>query len=158
LPEKRVVDASRTDYPYWDAVLKQDNLGMNRGMEFPEAEKILNEIDRKKNRKLKKPGRHFKRGPKGPRAFLAKAEAVKATRATMIPTGTGGVQQLGGIVHYGNTYLIGAGKGQRGGKKGSEVNPNFIQFSGGMDDLARLEDSFNSAEQGRVSPQGHGPA
>lgn len=152
----KVVDSTNTDQAYWDAQLEAAGLGMNRGTTFPEADLLANEADRK-NRKLKsKGGRPRKGGTKGPRPALTKNEIINATRTTVTPEAPGGIFQFGGFRHIGPSKQVGAGKGQKGGKKGPDER-HFIEYVGNAYDLARLEESIINQEGARVHPSGYGP-
>lgn len=154
---RKVVDTTRTDQAYWTAVLKAEGLGMNRGTTFPEDEKLANQEERQTTPVGKKMGRPRKTGPKGYHLNFTKAEAIAASRPTYIPTEKNGVFQIGGFRNYGPSVPYGAGKGQKGGRRGSDVSGAFIQYVGDAKDLARIQESQDKQESGRVTPSGYGP-
>jgi hypothetical protein len=145
------------DYAYWAAVLKAEGLGMNRGTTFPEEDKLAKLEEGANQNKIKNKGGQPRkpRPPQGPRPNLNKKESLLATRFTM--TEPSGVFQNGGFRTYGPSVPYGAGKGQKGGRRGSDVSGAFIQYVGDNKDLARIEESQARQESGRVIPSGYGP-
>lgn len=134
------VDTSRTDQAYWDAILEERGLGMNRGTTFPEEDLSDNKETRKSKSSKNKGGRPRKpRSPKGTRPKMNKQERIKATRATLTPTAAGGIQQTGGIRHYGFSKAVGSFDGQPGGRKGPDSQGHFITYIGDSHSLAQLE-------------------
>lgn len=155
MPKNKKPDVTRTDYAYWAALLKSEGLGMNRGTTFPEEDKLakLEDIDRievkDKGGRPRKP-----KPPQGTRPNINKREAVLATRFTM--TEPSGVFQNGGFRTYGPSVPYGAGKGQKGGRRGSDMSGAFIQYVGDNRDLARIEERQALQSDGRVTPAGYG--
>ena len=157
MSDKKSLDTTRTDYAYWSAVLKSEGLGMNRGTTFPEEDKLAEQAETQTSAPGKKMGRPRKTGPKGYHLNFTKKEATAASRPTYLPTETNGVYQTGGFRTYGPSIPYGAGKGQKGGRRGSDVSGAFIQYVGDNKDLARIEESQARQESGRVIPSGYGP-
>lgn len=160
---KPEVNINRTDQRYWDAQLESFNLGMNRGTSFPAEDLADNEELRKASKPKNKGGRPRKPGPRGPHLSLTKPEAIEATRSTATPDALGGLFRFQGFRQIG-ARLVGAGRGQKGGRKGPEggrddrhQSGHFLQYIGGSDDLSRLEERISRDESGRVRAAGNGP-
>jgi len=156
VPDEKYAESTRITKALWSAILKAENLGMNRGTTIPGEDLVEKKAEKERYRIKNKGGRPVKKGPKSTHLKFNKKDRVNAIRYTHRLNETSGVFQLGGIRHYGSSEPIGAGRGKKGGERGPDDSGAFIRYIGGENNLVRLEKAIAAQESGRVAPSGYG--